>query len=135
MKHANSFAVKLPIAFPSLLCGIILSQHPGILVSTDVPSKRESPLSLSYRLFEGTHVADIVMTSGKEAGSSSTSKSHLIAELEDTCRALDETIRVSSEKKVRIEMLIKALAEEEDVGVANMNAEHEEEDTDGSQDM
>ncbi|MCH81839.1 envelope-like protein, partial [Trifolium medium] len=36
MKHVNSFAVKMPIAFPSLICGLILSQHPDILVSSDV---------------------------------------------------------------------------------------------------
>lgn len=25
MKHAQSFVVKMPIAFPSLICGVILS--------------------------------------------------------------------------------------------------------------
>lgn len=33
LKHASTFAVKMPIDFPSLICGIILSQHPGILIS------------------------------------------------------------------------------------------------------
>ncbi|XP_058751023.1 uncharacterized protein LOC131624045 [Vicia villosa] len=31
MRHAGTSATKLPIAFPSLICGIILKQHPGIL--------------------------------------------------------------------------------------------------------
>ncbi|KAH1188145.1 hypothetical protein GmHk_U059978 [Glycine max] len=67
VKHSESFAVKLPIAFPTVLCGIMLSQHPNILNYTDSVMKRESPLSLHYKLFEGTHVPDIVSTSGKAA--------------------------------------------------------------------
>jgi len=65
MKHVHSLAVKVPIVFPSLICGIILSQHPGILVSNDVVSKRESHMSLHYKLFAGIHVPDIVVTSGQ----------------------------------------------------------------------
>ncbi|MCI61111.1 envelope-like protein, partial [Trifolium medium] len=57
--HVHSLAVKMPIAFLTLLCGIILSQHPGILAKGDIPYTRKSPLSLDYRLFEGEHVADI----------------------------------------------------------------------------
>ncbi|XP_050888880.1 uncharacterized protein LOC127094052 [Lathyrus oleraceus] len=53
LKHASTFDVKMPISFPSLICGIILSQHPGILISSDAVSKRESPISLHYRLFQG----------------------------------------------------------------------------------
>lgn len=70
MKHATSFAVKMPIAFSSLIYGVILSQHPSILMSSYVVCKRESPLSLHYRLFIGKHVPDIVMTSGKKTVSS-----------------------------------------------------------------
>jgi hypothetical protein len=68
----------MPVAFPSLTCGIILNQHPGILVS--VESKRESSLSLHYKLFTGKHVPDIVMTSGKETVSA-TSKEGIVEEL------------------------------------------------------
>lgn len=57
-----------------------MSQHPGILTIYDVISKRESPLSLHYRLFAGTHVLNIVMTSGKETASS-TSKDEIIVDV------------------------------------------------------
>ena len=40
MKHAGSFAVKGPIAFPSLICGIILNQYPDILVERDSVCKK-----------------------------------------------------------------------------------------------
>ncbi|XP_058747177.1 uncharacterized protein LOC131620187 [Vicia villosa] len=79
MKHAGSYSVKGPIAFPSLICDIILNQHPGILVETDSICKRESALSLHYKLFQGTHVPDIVMTSGETSKSgSSASKAEVI---------------------------------------------------------
>lgn len=111
LKYTSTFAVKMPITFPSLICGIILSQHPEILISSDAASKRESPLSLHYRLFAGTHVPNIVMTSYKET-SRSTSKDGIIAELKDTCEALDETIKTCTTKKIRLERLIKALTQE-----------------------
>ncbi|XP_058768523.1 uncharacterized protein LOC131642263 [Vicia villosa] len=50
MRHAGTSATKLPIAFPSLICGIILKQHPGILKSKDYVCKRESALSFHYKL-------------------------------------------------------------------------------------
>ncbi|XP_050896289.1 uncharacterized protein LOC127103034 [Lathyrus oleraceus] len=65
-KLSVKYTVKMPIVFPSLICGKILSQHPGILISSDATSKRESLISLNYRLFAGTHVPHIVMPSGKE---------------------------------------------------------------------
>jgi len=99
VKHAHSFAIKMHVAFPSLLCEIILSQYPGILVSTDVASKRESPLSLHYKLFTGKHVPDIVMTSGKETDSATT-KEVIIKELKAMFRTLEETIRISTERKI-----------------------------------
>ncbi|XP_050878274.1 uncharacterized protein LOC127082088 [Lathyrus oleraceus] len=39
IKHASTNAVKLPIAFPSMICGIILNQHPASKVGTIVVLK------------------------------------------------------------------------------------------------
>ncbi|XP_050896985.1 uncharacterized protein LOC127103790 [Lathyrus oleraceus] len=123
MKHANSFAMKMLIAFPFLICGVTLNQHPGILSSFNVTSKREYPLSFHYRLFAGTHVPDIVVTSGKDA-SSSTSGEGIIVELKDTCKALNETIESCTEKKIRLESWIKALSKEDIYG--NLDGDKEE---------
>ncbi|KAL5137258.1 hypothetical protein HKD37_10G027650 [Glycine soja] len=125
IKHSESFAVKLPIAFPTVLCGIMLSQHPNILNNIDSVKKRESPLSLHYKLFEGTHVPDIVSTSGKAAASGVVSKDDLIAELKDTCKVLEATIKANTEKKMELERLIKRLS---DNGVDDGEAAEEEED-------
>lgn len=123
MKHAISFAVKMPIIFTSLICGVILSQHPSILISSDVACKRESPISLHYRLFTRKHVPDIPMTSGKQS-TTSTSRIGIIAELKDTCKTLDETIKACTKIKSRPEILINALSEEDVEG--NLNGDKEE---------
>ncbi|XP_050875594.1 uncharacterized protein LOC127079227 [Lathyrus oleraceus] len=89
-KHASTNAVKLPITFPSMICGIILNQHPGILSSNDLPSRRKPALSVHYKLFEDSHVEDIVMTSAMK---NPASKVGTIVELKETCKELGEGIR------------------------------------------
>ncbi|MCI17979.1 envelope-like protein, partial [Trifolium medium] len=69
MKHAESYAVKLPIAFPCLISSIILSQHPDILHPGEKPSQKPAELTIDDRLFAGSHVLDIVIP--KEIGESS----------------------------------------------------------------
>ncbi|KAL5141697.1 hypothetical protein HKD37_09G024993 [Glycine soja] len=150
VKHSESFAVKLPIAFPTVLCGIMLSQHPNLLNHIDSVMKRESPLSLHYKLVEGTHVPDIVSTSGKAAASGAVSKDALIAELKDTCKVLEATIKATTEKKMELERLIKRLSEsgiddgeaaeqedeaaEEEVEAAEEEEEAAEEEEDAAED-
>ncbi|KAK2373492.1 hypothetical protein QL285_074523 [Trifolium repens] len=93
VQHGKSWAVRMPIAYPSLICGIILAQHPTILTADDEVSKRESPLDFHPRLFEGTHAADIEITGPSVAaptGSDSMSRKEMIASLEAACKALDE---------------------------------------------
>ncbi|XP_050890925.1 uncharacterized protein LOC127096393 [Lathyrus oleraceus] len=81
IKHATTNAVKLPIAFPSMIYGIILNQHPGIMCSNDLPSRRKPTMSVHYKLFEGSHVEDIILTSAMKR---STSKVGAIPELKET---------------------------------------------------
>ncbi|XP_058767797.1 uncharacterized protein LOC131641509 [Vicia villosa] len=100
MKHAGSFSIKGPIAFPSLLCGIILNQYPRILNEHDVVCKTESPLAFHYKLFQGKHVPDIVMTSTETSKSgASVSKAEVIAMLKETCKEL-ESRKISLEKMI-----------------------------------
>ncbi|WJX76948.1 hypothetical protein P8452_60305 [Trifolium repens] len=109
VQHAKSWAVRMPIAYPSLICGIILTQHPTIITADDEVSKRESPLDFHPRLFEGTHAADIEITGPSvvaTTGSGSMSRKEMIASLEAACRALDE-------KKKSLEQVIVALKQEE----------------------
>ncbi|MCI65380.1 envelope-like protein, partial [Trifolium medium] len=75
-------------AFPTLLCAIILNQHPDICTAADVPCSREADLSLDYRLFEGSHAADIAGPSGEKFGDT-LSKKQMIADLKETSKALE----------------------------------------------
>ncbi|KAK2367659.1 hypothetical protein QL285_080922 [Trifolium repens] len=116
VQHAKSWAVRMPIAYPYLICGIILAQHHTILTADDEVSKRESPLDFHPKLFEGKHAADIefsgpssmaaVGPSGVTAGPGSMNRKEMIASLEATCKALDE-------KKKSLEQVIMALRQEE----------------------
>lgn len=85
LKLAFYTAAEMPICFPSLICGIILNKHPGILLPIDSVEKRDSPLSIHYKLIAGTHVPDIIMTSSQVPGRA-TSKKSVITQLKDTCK-------------------------------------------------
>ncbi|XP_058756256.1 uncharacterized protein LOC131629489 [Vicia villosa] len=101
MKQAGSFSIKGPISFPSLLCGIILDQYSNILNEHDVVCKRECPLAFHYKLFQGKHVPDIVMTSAETSKSrASVSKAEVIAMLKVTCKEL-ESRKISLDKMIR----------------------------------
>ncbi|XP_050908902.1 uncharacterized protein LOC127122644 [Lathyrus oleraceus] len=104
--HASTNALKLPIAFPSMICGIILSQHPGILSTNDLPSRRKPALSIHYKLFEDSHVEDIIITSAMKKP---TSKGGLIVELKEMCKELGAGIRVATTRKESLESLIVSL--------------------------
>ncbi|XP_050890320.1 uncharacterized protein LOC127095714 [Lathyrus oleraceus] len=100
LKHAGSFSVKGPIAFPSLICGIVLNQFPNILTENDSVKKRDSPISFNHKLFLGTHVPDIVMTIGETSRvSNQPGKVDVIAMLKETCREL-EAMKLNLEKLI-----------------------------------
>jgi len=109
VKHAKTDAVRLPIAFPTLLCNIMLEQHPGLIIAANLPKKRESPLTIHQKLFGDNHAADLVGTSGTTPVSGLMTKEEIIVTLKDTCVMLDE-------RKAQFEQMIHAL---EKVDVAN----------------
>jgi hypothetical protein len=118
LRHCRSEAVKLPIAFPTLLSSIILDQQPDILSAADVPKKRESPLTIHFKLFGSHHVADLV---GASASASTTvvdgtrlmTRKEIVTALKDTCKYLEE-------RKTLFERMILAL-ENEDAGMDGVN--------------
>ncbi|XP_050908618.1 uncharacterized protein LOC127122301 [Lathyrus oleraceus] len=124
IKHATTNAVKLPIAFPSMICGVILNQHLGILCSNDLPSRRKPALSVHYKLFEGSHVEDIVMTSAMKRPAS---KVGAIAELKETCKELGEGIRVATTRNQSLEAFIESLEQAKGESIEHANVSHEEE--------
>ncbi|KAK2352764.1 hypothetical protein QL285_090477 [Trifolium repens] len=122
IEHGKSWAIKLAVSFPSLICEIILDQHPNILLPEDVPCKRESPMTLSYKLFEGKHAADITVppkktTPVENVASTSMTRKTMIISMEAAVRALDE-------QKFELEKVISALKKEEaeEEGLVEENA-------------
>ncbi|XP_050877820.1 uncharacterized protein LOC127081622 [Lathyrus oleraceus] len=109
IRHASTNAVKLPIAFPSIICGIILSQQPGILRTSDIPSRRKIPLSIHYKLFKGSHVNDVMTSARRE----SSPKGSLIDQLKEICKELDNGIKVAKARKEALKVLICSLEREE----------------------
>ncbi|KAK2436234.1 hypothetical protein QL285_021237 [Trifolium repens] len=130
VQHAKSWAVRMPIAYPSLICGIILTQHPNILTADDEVSKRESPLDFHPKLFEGKHAADNEIAGPSVAapiGSDSMSRKEMIVSLEAACQALDE-------KRKSLEKVIMALKQEEEAEEGEQVQDDQEGGTAGAND-
>ncbi|XP_050916068.1 uncharacterized protein LOC127131178 [Lathyrus oleraceus] len=86
--------------------------------------KRQPALSVHYKLFEGSHVEDIVMTSSMKR---SASKVGAIIELKEACKELGEGIRVARTRKQSLESLIASLEQAEGENDEHANVIHEEE--------
>ncbi|CAJ2657510.1 unnamed protein product [Trifolium pratense] len=99
--HGSSTAIKMPIAFPTLICDIILSQHPDICTKSDVPVPRPSALTMDFRLLEGKHAADIVVASLKKPAAGMTKRQMIVN--------LREVSKMLGEKKELVDGVIQAL--------------------------
>jgi hypothetical protein len=81
------------------------------MLPEDKPCKRESLMTLSYKLFEGKHVADITMPPKKvipagKVASASMNRKTMIISMKAVVKALDE-------QKMELEKVISALKQEE----------------------
>lgn len=81
MRHAKIDVVKIPIAFPTLFCKIMLSQHPDLIPAADLPMKRESPHTIRQKLFGDSHAPDLVGTFVSAPNTGYISKKEIIAAL------------------------------------------------------
>jgi hypothetical protein len=118
IRHAYALAIKLQIAFPCLIIGMILHRYPDILRPKEAPSKKPSPLSFDYKLFVGSHVPHIVIPKGKEIAGTSGSLSKatrdgVLEELIEVSKILGETIKVRTTRKIHVDNLIKSMTQEE----------------------
>jgi len=128
LKHAKTDVVKFPITFQTILCGIMLDQHPNLITAADVPKKKESPLTLHHKLFGVDHVPYLAGTSGVVPATRMMTKQETVAALKDTCVMLDE-------RKSRFELMIHSL-ERDDVAAEDELEDNDEDDAEvvGNQD-
>jgi len=92
VKHAETDAVKFPIAFPTLLRSIILDQYPSSKTANVIAKKRVSPLMLHYKLFGADHIPDIVGTSGSAPPTGLMSSGGRLLEVLFFCSAISASI-------------------------------------------
>ncbi|XP_057418704.1 uncharacterized protein LOC130712904 [Lotus japonicus] len=99
LKHAGSYAVRLPIIFPCLLSELIVKQYPDVVRADEPQGKRPMPFKFDYRLFAGTRVPNSVLSAAKGSASTSgtqaagASKDDILAELRVVSKSLDATIQ------------------------------------------
>ncbi|KAK2444107.1 hypothetical protein QL285_015160 [Trifolium repens] len=133
MKHVETNAAKLPIAFPSLITELILSQHLSILLPEEYESRRPPPISFNRKLFAEPHVPDIGFKE-KEAVETSApldknSQKKVLAELIQVSKELEETIKSSTIRKTCVDHLILQVTKNlaENAGDAQAEQQEEEE--------
>lgn len=51
LHHVNTYGINIPIFFPRLITGFLLSQHSDLLVDDDVVGPAPRIISLSYKTF------------------------------------------------------------------------------------
>ncbi|MCH82681.1 envelope-like protein [Trifolium medium] len=130
MKHADTFAIKGPIAFPCLITEIILSQHPDILQPGEAQTKKPAPLTFDYMLFVGKHVPDIVIPKAQDVAGTSASvtkatKNEVLAKLMEISKALGETIKISTLRKMNVDKLIESMTKEQEAEEGDKEDEDE----------
>lgn len=120
LKQVGSFAVKLPLGFPSLIYGILINQKPHIVSSEDIVCVGSSPLSFSYRLFSRSHVPYINvpnihfdLTNEGERPEvpplSGIAKSRVLLELMQVSKSLYEVIMTSTVCQNKADEMIKMM--------------------------
>ncbi|GAA0142847.1 hypothetical protein LIER_35644 [Lithospermum erythrorhizon] len=57
--HSRTGAKMKPIEFPSLICSILIHQHPEVLKAGDGLGEDAKPLTITYKLMAGKHVVDV----------------------------------------------------------------------------
>lgn len=105
LKQNESYAIKLPISFPTLIFGILISQRLDIINSEDVEGASDSPLNFSYPLFARTNEGDLPEVPLMPG----TVISNVLLELALVSKSLQEVIVTSTVHKNKVDELIQRM--------------------------
>ncbi|GAA0173741.1 hypothetical protein LIER_27296 [Lithospermum erythrorhizon] len=70
IQHAQSHVLLKPIAYPSMICSILLAQHNNILTTNETEGAALGVITINPKLMEGTHVVDVPLAPLDEEGAS-----------------------------------------------------------------
>ncbi|GAA0143933.1 hypothetical protein LIER_04501 [Lithospermum erythrorhizon] len=121
-QHATSHVVLKPIPYPKMICSILLSQHNDILTSDDVEGADPGVITITPRLMEGTHVADVPLGPQTEEDTSTTHTDSTVQLLQEEIRYLNGVIQTSMARKSVLEARLRSLTSEDDAGVGDDSA-------------
>ncbi|GAA0139489.1 hypothetical protein LIER_01020 [Lithospermum erythrorhizon] len=91
--------VLKPIAYPSLLCSIIESQHSDILTAADDEGPTRGLLTINPKLLQGTHDADIPLPTVETGDASNAGNDETARFLRDEIKHLEGVIQTSLARK------------------------------------
>ncbi|GAA0151330.1 hypothetical protein LIER_43141 [Lithospermum erythrorhizon] len=111
MDHSRTGAKLKPIGFPSLICSLLISQHPEILKAEDGPGEDAKPLTITHKLMSGRRVVDVEV---KGAGQSAAvpegeAAALLIKAYEEELKVLEADIRLKKNRVAELKAKIQAL--------------------------
>ncbi|GAA0159450.1 hypothetical protein LIER_16220 [Lithospermum erythrorhizon] len=110
VKHAQSHDVLKPIAYPSMLCGILKD----ILTAENIEGPAPGFITISPKLMQGTHVADIPLVTTETGGVSGSGTDETTKVMRDEIRHLDGVIQSSLARKSVLEARLRSLSGEDD---------------------
>ncbi|GAA0186771.1 hypothetical protein LIER_34059 [Lithospermum erythrorhizon] len=105
VQHAQSHIVLKPIAYPSMMSSILQDQEEDILIAADEEGPFLGVITINPKLTQGTHVADIPLTTADTGGAIGSDTDETMRVLRVEIRLSDGVIQTSLARKSVLEVL------------------------------
>ncbi|GAA0143675.1 hypothetical protein LIER_35788 [Lithospermum erythrorhizon] len=105
-----------------MICSIILAQNNDIMTSDDIEGAAPGVITISLKLMEWTHVADVPLAPPTKEGTSASHTDGIVQLLQGEIRYLNEVIQSSMARKSVLEARLRILTGEDDADVGDAAA-------------